>query len=109
MELTFWGVRGSFPVARPHVRLFGGNTSCVQLEAEGHHLIIDAGTGIRKLGDRLVANGPQIQPLHLLISHTHWDHILGLPFFSPFFNPKYSFKLYGASGIDANFKTVLHR
>ena len=82
MELTFWGVRGSFPVARPHVRMFGGNTPCVQVSAEGQHLILDAGTGLRRLGLKLAAEGFPT-PLSLLVSHPHWDHIQGFPYFEP--------------------------
>ncbi|MGE0495725.1 MAG: MBL fold metallo-hydrolase [Vulcanimicrobiota bacterium] len=95
MELTFWGVRGSFPVARPHVRRFGGNTSCLELQSQGSHLIIDAGTGIRALGQHLTAHGlGQDQPLHLLISHTHWDHIQGFPFFAPAYSEEYKLMLH---------------
>jgi phosphoribosyl 1,2-cyclic phosphodiesterase len=81
-RLRFWGVRGSFPAALPSCRRLGGNTSCVELEWQGHRLILDAGTGIRKLGERLIAQ-PSQHPLHLLITHPHWDHIQGFPFFAP--------------------------
>lgn len=90
VDLTFWGVRGSFPVAQSHVRRFGGNTSCIALESQGHHLIIDAGTGIRKLGEHLVSNGVPSNPLTILISHTHWDHIQGFPFFAPAYSERFS-------------------
>ncbi len=95
MQLTFWGVRGSFPVARPHVREYGGNTSCIHLSAEDAHLIIDAGTGIRNLGEYLEANElAKKKPVHLLISHTHWDHIQGFPFFAPAYRPDYELHFY---------------
>ncbi len=87
MELTFWGVRGSFPVARPHARRFGGNTPCVQVTAEGNHVVIDAGTGIRRLGQRLLSQGCP-RDLTLLISHPHWDHIQGFPYFEPAYQPE---------------------
>lgn len=90
MELTFWGVRGSFPVAKPHVRGFGGNTACVHLQKDDFHLIIDAGTGIRGLGAHLVKNGPLSQKVNLLISHTHWDHIQGFPFFAPAYSEDFA-------------------
>lgn len=97
MELTFWGVRGSFPVARPHVRRFGGNTACVELQAHGHHLIIDAGTGIRKLGEHIASNGGASNPLTLLISHTHWDHIQGFPFFAPAYSNRYTLNVHSVT------------
>jgi phosphoribosyl 1,2-cyclic phosphodiesterase len=81
-RLRFWGVRGSFPSAHPNCRVLGGNTACLQLEWLGQSLIIDAGTGIRSLGKQLLGQGA---PLHLLISHPHWDHIQGLPHFAPLY------------------------
>lgn len=81
-RLRFWGVRGSFPAALPSCRQLGGNTPCIEIEWQGHHLILDAGTGIRKLGERLVAQPPGT-PLQLLLTHPHWDHIQGFPFFAP--------------------------
>ncbi len=85
MKVRFWGVRGSFPVPGPETNEFGGNTACVQVLPDcGRILIVDAGTGIRKLGQELVqgpcAAGCQV---HLIMSHTHWDHLQGLPFFAP--------------------------
>lgn len=85
--MRFWGVRGSFPSVLPSCRLLGGNTSCLELEWQGHHLIVDAGTGIRKLGERLIEH-PSQHPIHLLISHPHWDHIQGFPFFAPAYSPE---------------------
>ena len=93
MELTFWGVRGSFPVARPHARRFGGNTPCVQVSAGGRDLIVDAGTGIRHLGRKLMAEGIT-SPLSLLISHPHWDHIQGFPYFYPAYHPDAEISIY---------------
>lgn len=84
--LRFWGVRGSFPAALESCRSLGGNTSCVELEWQGHHLILDAGTGIRKLGKRLMSQPPE-RPLHLVLTHPHWDHIQGFPFFAPAYSP----------------------
>ena len=81
-KLRFWGVRGSFPASIPTCRSLGGNTSCVQLEWQGQQLILDAGTGIRRLGQAYLEQ-PPASPLHLVISHPHWDHIQGFPFFAP--------------------------
>ncbi len=89
-SVTFWGVRGSIPAPGPGTARYGGNTPCISVELEesnGKHVVVlDAGTGIRLLGNELAkrANGELI--IDLLISHTHWDHIQGLPFFTPFFD-----------------------
>ena len=80
MEVRFWGVRGSIPVAGSHVLRTGGNTSCIEVVHDGHRLIIDGGTGLRELGDAI---GYQPVELTVLFTHTHWDHIQGVPFFTP--------------------------
>ena len=88
MNVRFWGVRGSYPVPGPSTNRFGGNTSCVQVvPSNGALLIIDGGTGIRRLGKELMAGAFRqgLGTCHLLISHTHWDHIQGLPFFAPLY------------------------
>lgn len=87
MELTFWGVRGSYPVARPHVRRYGGNTPCLEIAMAGKHLVVDAGTGIRRLGLKLMEESTPPRPLNLLVSHPHWDHIQGFPYFEPAYHP----------------------
>lgn len=83
LKVKFWGVRGSAPSATPETAGVGGNTSCVQLLTDQPYvLILDAGTGIRLLGNTLVAaRQHEGQEIYLLLSHTHWDHIQGLPFF----------------------------
>ena len=89
MEITFWGVRGSYPVPGPKTVRYGGQTSCVEVRsASGSSLILDAGTGLRGLGQKLAreSNGsPNVH--HVLLSHVHWDHIQGLPFFEPAYIP----------------------
>lgn len=90
-KVKFWGVRGSIACPGPHHLAFGGNTSCVEVALGGERVIFDAGTGIRNLGrwfQRKNATSATI-----LMSHTHWDHINGFPFFTPAFMPDYSFKL----------------
>ncbi len=84
MKVKFYGVRGSIASAGDETRRYGGNTSCVAVEADGQQLVFDAGTGIRKLGTEL---GPVTPPVHLFFSHLHWDHIQGFPFFTPAFVP----------------------
>ncbi len=84
MKVKFWGVRGSIPVPGPHTARIGGNTPCVEVHTADRELIIlDAGTGIRALGLELGQTPNQRMIAVLLFSHTHWDHIQGLPFFSP--------------------------
>jgi phosphoribosyl 1,2-cyclic phosphodiesterase len=85
MTLEFHGVRGSLPSPGAKTALVGGNTSCVELRAEGTRLLLDAGTGLRPAGDRLLSEMPV--DVTLLLSHVHWDHIQGLPFFTPLYVP----------------------
>ncbi len=88
MQAVFWGVRGSYPTPGPDTVRYGGNTACVELtSASGERVIIDAGTGLARLGDYLAEQGELHQPLDLLLSHLHWDHIQGLPFFAPCHHP----------------------
>lgn len=79
--IRFWGVRGSIASPGPDTQLVGGNTSCVEVRCGHTTLILDAGTGLRGLGDELMKT--QRRDVHLLLSHLHWDHIQGLPFFVP--------------------------
>lgn len=82
-SVTFWGTRGSIPCPTPHHLEFGGNTSCLHVEADGQHLVFDAGTGIRLLGEKLSQLG--VDDIGIFLTHTHWDHISGFPFFGPLF------------------------
>ncbi len=83
MKLKFWGVRGSIPTPGKATVRYGGNTPSLELRLDNDELIIfDAGTGIRGLGDHLIANGESLNT-YLLITHPHWDHIQGFPFFKP--------------------------
>lgn len=106
MKITFWGVRGSIPCpARTHVQ-FGGNTSCVHVAVAGQDIILDAGTGIRGLGRSLQRR--DIQQATLLLSHTHWDHICGFPFFTPAYDPRWSMRiLAGHLPHEAGIRSVL--
>ena len=81
IEVTFWGVRGSIACAGPETARYGGNTSCVEMRCGRHRLVFDAGTGIRPLGRRLAAAG--LHEIDIFFSHTHIDHVVGLPFFAP--------------------------
>ncbi len=95
--ISFWGTRGSIPAPGPETTRFGGNTPCVAVDSGGEGLVIlDAGTGIRRLGQELAARGNGSVQAEILISHTHWDHIQGLPFFAPLFIPGNIVKICGA-------------
>ena len=95
MQITFWGVRGSYPVPGASTVRYGGQTSCVETRtASGDTLIVDAGTGMRALGNKLSREMRQPQHHHVLLSHVHWDHIQGLPFFSPVYVPGTKISVY---------------
>lgn len=104
-KVTFWGVRGSRPVPGKEVLEYGGNTSCVFVEVGNEKIIIDAGSGISELGKTLETHSPM--NLNILISHVHWDHIQGLPFFMPFYNPQNRFTIYGEKKQDRPFKSQI--
>ena len=108
MKVTFWGTRGSIPAPGPDTRRYGGNTSCVEVRAGGHVLIFDAGTGLRPLGLALMRDfGSRSFTVHLFISHTHWDHIQGFPFFMPAASPEVTIQIHGAPGPGRSLEKVL--
>lgn len=107
-RIRLWGVRGSIPVPGKGTVRYGGNTSCVEVRADGEIIILDAGSGIRLLGLALDKEfGPRSMRLTLLISHTHWDHIQGLPFFSPAYNQKNLIRVLGYEGARAGLAKIL--
>jgi len=83
--IDFWGVRGSVPSPGPETIRYGGNTSCISITVENKILILDAGTGIRNLGSSMI--GQTDLKIFIIITHTHWDHIQGFPFFTPIYQP----------------------
>lgn len=95
-KLTFWGVRGSTPTLDPVTWRFGGNTPCLDFVApDGTQFILDCGTGLRMLGNRWnTGNSPRPSETHIFVTHYHWDHIQGLPFFAPFYDEKNEFQFY---------------
>jgi phosphoribosyl 1,2-cyclic phosphodiesterase len=99
MKVKFWGVRGSIPCPGPLTVKYGGNTLCVELYFEElkRRIIIDAGTGIRELGNDLMRNGfpENLHRTEIFLTHTHWDHIQGFPFFTPIYFPDTKLRVYG--------------
>ena len=104
-RIRFWGVRGSIPTPGPTTLKVGGNTTCLEIRTETDLVIIDAGTGIRGLGNTLLARQPI--SAHMFFTHMHWDHIQGFPFFVPAFVPGNQFYLYGAAKLTTSLAEVL--
>ncbi len=100
--LKFWGTRGSNPVSGPKYIRYGGNTCCLEVRYGDDHFIIDAGTGIRPLGEEFQINGE----LNLFIGHTHWDHITGFPFFQPIYKNTTKINVYAPVGFDRKPKAI---
>jgi phosphoribosyl 1,2-cyclic phosphodiesterase/CheY-like chemotaxis protein len=107
-RVKFWGVRGSIPTPGPATVYYGGNTSCLEVRADGQIIILDAGTGLRGCGRRLVEEfkGRSIE-LTMLITHTHWDHIQGFPFFIPAYNPANKIRIIGYEGARSGLQGTL--
>ena len=99
MRLTLWGTRGSLPSAGPENVRYGGNTSCVEVRSGGTLLVLDAGTGIRRLGTSI---GPDIERVDIFLTHLHMDHIQGLGFFQPLYQPDLEVHIWGppSTGLD---------
>ena len=108
MHIRFWGTRGSLAKAGPTTLRYGGNTSCVEVGmADGTHVVFDCGTGAHGLGQALLASGQRPIDGHLLITHTHWDHIQGFPFFAPLFMPGNTWDIYAPGGLGNRLKDTL--
>lgn len=107
MEIRFWGTRGSIAKPGPSTFRYGGNTSCVEIRSEDGTLIVcDCGTGAHGLGQALLASKKPVHG-HMFISHTHWDHIQGVPFFAPLFVPGNTWDIYGPAGAGRRLEEAL--
>jgi phosphoribosyl 1,2-cyclic phosphodiesterase len=96
-RLTFWGTRGSIPTPGPQTTRYGGNTACLSIAGPDNRLVIlDAGSGLRPMGHELMSHRGRTISADILLSHTHWDHIQGLPFFKPLSSSGNRFCVYGA-------------
>jgi phosphoribosyl 1,2-cyclic phosphodiesterase len=108
MHVRFWGTRGSLPKPGPQTLRFGGNTACVEVRTAADTLaIIDCGSGLHGLGQALVNARQPVLKGHILISHTHWDHIQGIPFFAPFFVPGNEWDIYAPKGLGQSLQDTL--
>jgi CheY-like chemotaxis protein/phosphoribosyl 1,2-cyclic phosphodiesterase len=108
MRIRFWGTRGSLATPGPTTLRYGGNTSCVEARAnDGTLIVLDCGTGAHRLGQALMAESAQPVRGHLMITHTHWDHIQGFPFFAPVFAAGGEWDLYAPSGLGERLEAVL--
>lgn len=108
MRVQFWGTRGSIATPVPSMARYGGNTSCIEVRSAGGTLVIvDCGTGGHSLGQNLIAAGAKGLRGHILISHTHWDHIQGIPFFAPLFVPGNEWDIYGPKGLGQSLREAL--
>ncbi len=88
LKVKFWGVRGSIACPSPNHIRYGGNTSCLEIKVGERRLVLDAGTGVRGLGQTFLKD--DVSQIHILLTHTHWDHINGFPFFVPAYDPRRS-------------------
>ena len=108
MKIKFWGTRGSIPVSGKEYKKYGGGTACVELRTgDDEIIIIDAGTGMRKLGDRLLNEDRHLY--HILFTHAHWDHLMGLPFFKPIYLDKTKIQTYGCPVSQGSLKKMVSR
>ena len=101
MRVRFWGVRGSIPCPGPETIRYGGNTPCIEVRCGEHVLIFDAGTGLRALGNALVKD-TKVRDIDIFLTHCHLDHVIGLPFFAPFFIQGYRIRVWAGNLLPAD-------
>jgi len=106
IKIRFWGTRGSIPTPGKHTIKYGGNTPCVEVRVAGYVFIFDAGTGIRELGNYLMSQERPCKA-HIFLSHHHWDHIQGLPFFTPAYVAGNEFTILGMNHPSASLEKII--
>lgn len=108
MKITCWGARGSIPVSGKEYAKYGGDTTCIEVRSKNNDvIIIDAGTGIRKLGTQLITAGET--NINILFTHAHWDHLMGFPFFKPIYSNRTTIKMYGCAYTQQSIEKVLSK
>jgi phosphoribosyl 1,2-cyclic phosphodiesterase len=109
LQTTFWGTRGSISTPGRNTQKYGGNTPCISIRYGDDAIVLDAGTGIRPLGQKIASEIGELchAPQHILLSHTHWDHIQGLPFFAPAYIPGCELIIYGSPQKESFLASIL--
>jgi len=108
MKIRCWGARGSIPVSGAEYILYGGDTTCVEIRSRGDEIIIiDAGSGIRRLGNLLIRE--KREQFSMVFTHAHWDHILGFPFFKPIYRKGTSIQVFGCSAAQESIQAMISR
>ncbi len=108
VSVRCWGTRGSIPSPGPATAGYGGNTSCLEVQVGDERIIFDAGTGLRLLGDKIAATGDPVRAT-IFLTHFHWDHIQGFPFFAPLYDPAARLRLIGPPQKDLDIQTLFAR
>lgn len=107
MDVRFWGLRGGLPVSGPGTSRYGGNTACIEVRCGTSLLILDGGSGLVSLGQALMRElQAKTLDAHLFLTHLHWDHIMGIPYFLPVFKLPGKLKIYGIAGMDEQLLSI---
>ena len=108
--IRFWGCRGSFPCSEKNKQLYGGDTSCIEIRTpDNNTIILDMGTGLKRLGERIINNSSYKKDIHIFLSHFHLDHIHGFVMFAPLFDPDYNIKIYSRQSNGKGLRQVLEQ
>ena len=107
-KIRFWGCRGSFPTPDRDKMDYGGDTSCVEIRTSDNQVIIlDMGSGLKRLGHKIINDSTYPTQINIFLSHYHWDHICGMPFFQPAFSPNWKIKFFGPGENSGDIEQVL--